>query len=292
MTGLLLLLGLSISAFTIGGLFDDETSSSDSDPDPAIDPDNDQDTSDIVIDQTFQDLVTEAIGTDAAEQVIFLQGPLNVESGGGADFVAGGDGDDTLSLGDGDDIAAGGSGDDMISLGAGNDLYGNEGSDFFASSIGIQEFGDDTVLGGSGDDQIVDLFGMNALDGGAGNDFLQATDSPEEPEPSPDRVTGGTGDDLILVDRGDVVMTGTGEDEVRIVLGDGMGDIAGSDPVVIEDFDPADDLIQLGGVFDQDDLRIEVFENGTGSTIFWNETAVVRVVGGQTLTLSDIVIAG
>lgn len=86
-------------------------------------------------------------------------------AGSGNDSVTGSTGDDTLSGGAGDDSLFGGSGNDRLVGGAGNDwLQGGSGID--------------TVLGGGGDDRIYLQSGMflDSIDGGIGNDTLDASD--------------------------------------------------------------------------------------------------------------------
>jgi Ca2+-binding RTX toxin-like protein len=283
MAGLLLLLGFAVSTFAIGGMFDDASSDNEIGEDI---PD------DIVVDTEFQNVLTDELGADVVEAVEFVEGPLEIDTGDGNDIVVAGSGDDQVILGDGNDAISGGAGNDSVDLGAGNDFYGSETTaTLLAPVFGDADLGDDTVFGGSGDDFIVDTLGSNVLDGGAGNDLFQSVDATAEDGVTADRVDGGDGDDTFLVDEGDIVMTGSGNDEVRVVVGDGLGEIAGSEVVTIEDFDPENDVLQLGGVFETDDLRIDVFEDGSGTTVFWNDTALVRVIGGQALTLADIAIA-
>lgn len=289
MTGLLLLLGLGVAAFTVGGLFDDN-SSSDTDENSG---ETDERFDDVVVSSELEEALTDALGSNAVEDIEFVDGALNVSAGVGNDTVVGGSGDDQIELGSGADAATGGAGDDVVDLGSGNDIYGSQAAELaLSAALGNTELGDDTVSGGSGDDQIIDLFGSNTLDGGAGNDVIDASDSTDEDGVTADRVSGGDGDDVFVVDQGDIVSTGLGNDDVRVLVGDEDGVDAGHELVTIEDFDPNADLLQLGGIFDADDLRIETFEDGGGSTVFLNDIALVRVIGGQALTLADIVVAG
>lgn len=89
-----------------------------------------------------------------------------VISGGQADTLSGGSGDDSLQAQDGNDSLVGGSGNDTLDGGAGDDvisgdidndaLYGGNGNDYLNGDVG-----DDTLGGGNGND---------TLNGGFGND--------------------------------------------------------------------------------------------------------------------------
>jgi Ca2+-binding RTX toxin-like protein len=285
MSGLLLLFGFAISAFAVGGLFDDSDGPQGDDTAP-------DDTSDVIIHSEFETALTDTLGAAEVEEIDFVGGALDVDTGAGNDLVAGGSEDDIINLGSGNDAATGGAGDDEIDLGSGDDQYGADPLAEIDPVFGNTDLGNDTVFGGDGDDMINDAYGTNILNGGAGNDFIRSVDAAAEETATPDQVAGGDGDDTIVVDEGDLVVSGSGNDDIRVVLGDGQGVIAGTQAVTIQDFDLENDALQLDGVFDVDDLRIEVFGDGTGATVFWNDTAVVRVVGGQNLTLADIVIAG
>jgi Ca2+-binding RTX toxin-like protein len=285
MSGLLLLVGFAISAFAIGGIIDDDDGARSDDPES----DN---TPDIVVSSEFETSLAETLADAEFGAIGFVEGALDVDTGAGNDIVAGGSEDDRISSGSGNDAVTGGDGDDLVDLGSGDDQYGLDPSVEIHPLFGNTDLGDDDVFGGEGNDLISDAYGSNILDGGAGDDLIRSLDNATEDAATPDRVSGGDGDDTMFVDEGDIVISGSGNDDIRVVLGDGQNDIAGTQAVTIEDFDLENDALQLDGIFDADDLRIEVFGDGTGATVFWNDTAVVRVVGGQDLTLTDIVITG
>lgn len=291
MSGILLLISMGIGLYTVTGLLDGGTDSQEPEDD-TMDPLPLDMSGNILVDIEFQDALSDTLTEDEFADIEFLDAPLDVDAGDEDDFVAGGSGDDELDLGDGDDIALGGAGDDVVDLGAGDDQYGVEALATAGEEIfGNVHLGDDTVSGGAGSDQITDIYGSNTLDGGDGNDLLQAFDATDEEGVTADHLDGGAGDDVFIVDQGDTVVTGTGNDDVRVLVGDDADDIEGSEVVVIEDFDIAADALQLGGMFDETELSVEVFEDGTGSTVLWNDTPIVRVIGGGTLTLADILIA-
>lgn len=175
------------------------------------------------------------------DNVIALGGGDDYAQGdAGHDTIEGGDGDDTLRggldhdllLGGGgddslygdrhDDWLAGGAGNDLIEMGAGDDrIYDAIGAlevaRFFdpvepeqfraelRETIETRDAGDDTIIGGEGNDQISDLLGSNTLDGGDGNDLLNAIDLHLG---APDTVFGGEGMDVIYGDDGDVLTGG------------------------------------------------------------------------------------
>ena len=154
-----------------------------------------------------------------------------LSAGGGNDVLDGGAGDDTLDggTGDGHDTLWGGSGNDLLLGGAGDDvlwadssagegnivygndvLYGGAGNDYLVgdSDRGLDEEvplfveSNDLLFGGDGDDLIFDSGGNNTLDGGAGNDSLQAYGAGN------DILIGGEGDDFLAAFAGDKYLDG------------------------------------------------------------------------------------
>jgi RTX calcium-binding nonapeptide repeat (4 copies) len=150
--------------------------------------------------QTFRTRATS--GTATADTRVFAGGginyfqydPVNAYNGlGGNDVIIGsfrryvgdaffgGDGNDTLSGGDGSDFLYGEGGDDLIFVGEGGSYTTN-----------------DSAYGGSGNDRLIvrpadPRRNMNAyLDGGAGNDFIDARNGDGS------TIIGGAGDDTAL----------------------------------------------------------------------------------------------
>ncbi|XLZ71352.1 DUF4214 domain-containing protein [Massilia sp. SR12] len=115
----------------------------------------------------------------------------------GADQLEGGDGDDRLSGGAGNDSLDGGAGADQLTGGTGNDrLAGGSGNDILDGGDGNDELSDNggfNILRGSdGNDSLTDSgSGASLLEGGAGNDMLQASGS--------GIYRGGEGNDQVLV---------------------------------------------------------------------------------------------
>jgi len=194
----------------------------------------------------------------------------DIESPGAAvnddDILEGANGDDTISGGPGNDLLIGWDGNDVLS--------GDSGTDWL---LGLD--GNDQLSGGDGSDVLIGGEAQDTLIGGAGNDFVEAANVVDEtalvaslsgaeklgdidfgyalPGPSDggDLVDLGSGDDTIVAGSDDSITGGSGADE--FALGDW---IEGDRPVVIEDFDTAEDLISFIHADDQPtpDLRLEV----------------------------------
>ena len=114
-------------------------------------------------------------------------------AGDGADALEGGDGNDLLFGQAGPDRLLGGPGVDYLAAGDGDDaLDGGEGPDALYG-----EAGHDLIHGGAG-------FSTDILAGGAGDDTLDGSAPPGSGQPRNlgdyDRLSGGPGDDLYLVD--------------------------------------------------------------------------------------------
>jgi len=102
-------------------------------------------------------------GNDVANTLIGLQGADQLNGLGGADTLDGGDDNDTLDGGDGDDILEGGMGSDRLVGGAGRDTFvyratGHMGGDVIADFNNSQD--------------VLDLSGIDAINGGADDAFL------------------------------------------------------------------------------------------------------------------------
>ncbi|MDB4198280.1 hypothetical protein N9777_08485 [Ascidiaceihabitans sp.] len=147
-------------------------------------------------------------------------GADTVVTEGGDDQVFGDAGDDTLYGRDGDDVVFGGTDDDRIFLGMVDDASGWSGKNGPSDM-----FGDDFVRGGAGDDQIFDNFGSNHLMGDVGNDTLVAVDGNNAVDQSiseadfatMDTLDGGTGNDFLRGNDGDILIGGTGDDDFGVI---------------------------------------------------------------------------
>lgn len=233
-------------------------------------------------------------------------GTMNLNTQGGDDVVFGGSGDDTIKTGDGEDTVFSGAGDDFVQQGDDDDLYGFGTQDFDfiggskvteqVESAGISneatlESGNDTVIGAGGDDIIMDGYGSNDLRGWAGNDGIDALD---QDGATPDTVSGGAGNDHLIVDSGDVVSGGTGQDRIEIA----ENGVAVKDYAFVEvtDYSKEDDIIEISGFAEDGEtaadvaakLSIEVFADNSGASILLDGTAIARVTGGQGLTVGDL----
>lgn len=100
---------------------------------------------------------TEATSGEFATANGVIDVTFEAASGGGADILSGGQGDDTIYGGGGADVLDGGQGDDALMGGAGDDqLDGGKGDDIIDGGAG-----DDVLVGGKGED----LFVFRAGDG-------------------------------------------------------------------------------------------------------------------------------
>lgn len=199
-------------------------------------------------------------------------------AGGGNDSLHGAGGDDALAGQAGNDVIAGGLGDDIMLGGAGDDrMYGNEGNDIMVGGAG-----NDLMQAGAGNDLLYSLGGADTIRGFDGNDLIDGRDvdglltksasaimpnviennldaiinarfgenmtdaqvdlfQSELLSTGPgaaDRLDGGNGNDFIRGDAGDTMVGGAGNDTFSIYNGPGA-------PVVVDDYDPANEDIQL-----------------------------------------------
>jgi Ca2+-binding RTX toxin-like protein len=152
--------------------------------------------------------------------------------------ISGGLGDDALTGAAGDDFIVGDEGADTIVGGEGDDTLYGDAIDA-AQTLASGPSGD-AISGGLGDDDIL---------GGDGNDTLLG-------EEGDDTIEGGAGDDVISGGPGkDTLSGGEGKDSFRFETGSTGGRRKGKADV-IEDFDSADDLIQLErGLLKDSDLK-------------------------------------
>jgi Ca2+-binding RTX toxin-like protein len=131
---------------------------------------------------------------------------------GGNDTLRGGLGDDNLIGGDGDDVlddySTSGSvgGDDILNGGLGNDtLFGRNGADTLNGGEGNDYIDagedDDVANGGNGSDTIYGYTGNDTLQGDLGDDHLDAGDGD-------DYVNGGEGNDVLHGVTGDDALYG------------------------------------------------------------------------------------
>jgi Ca2+-binding RTX toxin-like protein len=187
---------------------------------------------DIILAGDGDDIVLAGFGDD---QVFGNAGNDIIDAQDGNDLIYGGQGNDTASGGGGDDrmfgdkgndVLIAGTGDDEVSCGEGNDyITGNEGNDELNGNEG-----DDTVYGGQGND---------VVRGGAGKDL----------------VFGDKGNDTLILDPGDTVTGGEGDDLFRLIRGNGAFNPA--EAANISDFRASGiDFLELAGDLKFEDLNI------------------------------------
>jgi Ca2+-binding RTX toxin-like protein len=192
----------------------------------------------------------------------------------GDDYADGGDGDDSIT----DDVA----GSDILMGGAGNDqlvnaetvnldqvyvnfLDGQDGDDALVSTNPTG--GMDTLRGGAGNDSLTQLAGQAVMEGGDGDDRLDASASSNnswqmlDGGRGNDTLLGGAGDDSLVGGEGaDVMDGGSGNDSFWAGAGDTVTDGGGVDSLMLADGEPvsvtADGADVLLGYGNQGTLRI------------------------------------
>jgi Ca2+-binding RTX toxin-like protein len=230
---------------------------------------------------------------DRLDSIDFLAGPLNINTGGGDDLVAGSGEADRIQTGTGSDLVYGGAGDDIIELGDGDDASGVapgipavdpvRAALIIGAGDQTLEAGDDWIRGGLGNDVIVDGYGMDRLAGNQGDDLIISVD---QDGGSPDVVLGGFGADQMIVDEGDEVETGRGVD--RVIVDVQAGVEAGYDVVTITDFNFGVDRVELFEADPSAEVTVADLADNTGAVISVGGVPVVVVLGGQGLSASDV----
>lgn len=308
MIALLTLLGLGAIAGILAGGSDGDDGGviSEADPDGGMPPleaaprvfdDGPQTLAGAELRVTIEDFLTgegvsEVEQQDRLDGIDFLAGPLNINTGGGDDIVAGSGEADRIQTGTGSDLVYGGAGDDIIELGDGDDASGvapgipavepARAALIIGAGDQTLEAGDDWIRGGLGNDVIVDGYGMDRLAGNQGDDLIISVD---QDGGNPDVVLGGFGNDVLVVDEGDMVETGRGVDRVFVDVEAGVA--SGYDPVTISEFTPLVDKVDLLG-FDSSQVSVADNADGTGAVISVGGVPVVIVVGGQGLNAFEL----
>lgn len=213
-----------------------------------------------------------AIGSDGTEWWQAGADGLVLDGGAGSDRLEaygfqstlhGGDGDDQLFADtDGSEIF-GDAGNDVLDVNGAVTAWGEEGDDTLYSNAA----GAAVLHGGGGSDNIAVYGEGNTGRGGAGNDFLAAGTGAT--------ILGGTGDDTLSLSSGSIGDGGDGNDEFQvwnqfasedgpavITLGEGEDTIdarvwnpigtASGLYLEVTDFDPAEDVLQVGTFQTQD----------------------------------------
>ncbi|MEJ1998100.1 MAG: hypothetical protein P8X76_08105 [Maritimibacter sp.] len=150
----------------------------------------------------------------------------------GAAALFGGAGDDELSGGDDNPVwLDGGAGNDAIQGGAADEvIYGGE-----HGASGGDAPGDDIIDGGGGDDQISGGYGADTLSGGDGDDVIDHLGRLEQEvawerhrfdwhiDNEADALSGGAGNDMLIMDRADTAEGGEGNDTFWVYFDAGSG---------------------------------------------------------------------
>ncbi len=172
-------------------------------------------------------------GTDGADTLSGTNGADTIFGLGGNDVIGGASGNDRIFGGNGDDLIGGDGGDDYVVGGAGNDtLRGG--------------LGDDSLYGEEGDDTFVydssTGFGLDYLDGGAGNNSFQVTLPASSASPGRLAIDGGDGNDVLEVIANFLsVLTFAGGEGADRVSVRNSGLVTG-----VFDLGSGDDFIELG----------------------------------------------
>lgn len=182
---------------------------------------------------------------------------------------------------------------------------GNSETDIGTQVIG--SYGDDIITGSDGGDAIAGRGGSDLIDGGAGNDTLFGDGGyifSYDVDDGGDRITfletdtinGGDGDDIIISVNGNEITGGEGDDV--FVIESAPGALTAPEPLpptLITDFTPGEDVILLRRVdaslsAEANGVSLTPLEDGTGTELRVEGNVVAVIVGGQNLTLDDIVL--
>ncbi|WP_146132112.1 FG-GAP-like repeat-containing protein [Pleurocapsa sp. CCALA 161] len=184
------------------------------------------------------------VGTSQNDQISAQNGNDTISGGDGNDNLAGDDGNDSLFGDSGNDTVNGGNNSDTLFGAAGNDLL--DGGNNQDRILGDE--GNDTLFGGTDNDFLAGGIGNDILNGTNPNNF--AVQVGEQ-----DTLVGGEGTDLfILGDKNQVYY------DDRNSLTEGS-----TDYVLIEDFNSAQDKIQLKG--DRSLYNLSFSADGQGNTL-------------------------
>ena len=221
------------------------------------------------------------------DTVIFAgEGNDELRSGAGNDYLHGRDGDDTITSAGGNDTLQGGRGNDHLDAGEGDDvLNGHTGDDILIGGDGDDRLnggeGNDTLEGGDGDDWLLGSFGDDLMSGGAGADTLHGGDGNDrlwdQGDDVRDYLNGGDGDDILQGWNGDHLHGGTGADS--FVLTPGM-------TVLIADFDPAEDVVEI--TYETVPPALDSIRTDEGVALLADGEAVAVLQGVETLDLDQI----
>jgi Ca2+-binding RTX toxin-like protein len=238
---------------------------------------------------------TEVAAAGTTDDIAWFLGAGNDDLTGsaGIDYVEGGTGNDTVSADAGNDVLLGGEGNDSLDGEAGNDLILTEAGDDHSDGGA----GNDLINGGTGNDTLLGGEATDALTGGDGDDYLSgnaydvSTTTGSTTPDEGDTLSGGAGNDTVLIGPGDEATGGAGDDFFALDQRQGHFNLIST----IDDFQTGD-IVELVYTPAVDTSGTEIAPNiairpntaGTGSILSVNGTDVAVIMGGQSLTLSDI----
>ncbi len=244
-----------------------------------------------------------------------------IDAGAGNDTITGGDapawvfggaGADAVTLGAGAGAGFGGAGDDALAAeaaarvyldgGTGNDtIRGGSGDDILeGGEHGTQQTGpdDDVIDGGAGDDLIRGGHGADVLSGGDGNDVIDHFGAEAarvagagdafgwHVDGSADTLSGGAGDDTLILGDGDSASGGTGADTF-VLYHDGGG------AAEIGDFERGADVLRItlnpaAGYADPPVLEIGPSGDGADGLVTVDGALVAVLQGVPDATTGDV----
>ncbi|UWR23757.1 calcium-binding protein [Sulfitobacter sp. S190] len=258
-------------------------------------------------------------GTENDDTLSGGQGDDFVDGEGGNDILQGLAGDDTIFGRDGDDVLEGADGDDMLCSGDGDDVItGNRGGDTIEGQGGDDwvsgDYGRDNVNGNEGNDTVLGGRGTDTVSGAEGDDIVfggivdgvplsvdeladlrdgatleQASEDPLglRDDKYSNQLSGGIGDDQLILGSGDVAEGGEGDDIFHI-MSEQNGEEGFGAPT-ITDFNDAEDAVTLIVEDTDADLDVTVEASGDDAIIRLGDAVVGTVSGAAgTLTAGDI----
>lgn len=278
------------------------------------DDDNDRTDNDQTL--TGDEQANDIDGKSGNDLIAGLDGNDNIQGGSGNDTIDGGAGDDVIvaeqdndvvSGGEGNDLLLGGTGDDAIDGGAGEDwVEGDAGNDTLDggadTDLVIGGEGSDDLSGGTGDDALfggtvagtpLNLTDLIALrDGAELADVLNTTADSQavfNDDNTADTLSGGEGDDLLILGADDTGSGGEGADTFAVLLDQADAETQTGGPALITDLADDDALVLMTN--DNATPDITVVADGEDAIVSADGEIVARVTGaGNTLTAAAITI--
>lgn len=164
------------------------------------------------------------------------------------DSIAGSNGDDMIDGNNASELILPHTGNDLVDGGGGNDTISDYpwDRDPDRSEVGLMnpDWGSDTLYGGAGDDVILATGGENVVDGGDGDDRINALDLHASAPYAPDLVNGGAGNDWLVGDDGDRLTGGSGTDFFTNLIDEDT-----DQPVLVTDYESGETVELL--IYDQ-----------------------------------------